>query len=221
MSTRVWRAVCGCSLLLAAGCGSSDTVVPPAGEPEVNHSVPPPVENHPALPPRPTTPPPWSNPAGAPSPDSLSWKTPAVKPKHCGVNLKDPEIAKAAAKLKPWKDRTGRGWRWIATAVQGNFDPCAPLSAAVVTVEDTPVNPPWHVLLFHNGHYLGRATESPYDHTVFSPSMSTSDTVAFRYDVYPHECTDCLAYPRVLVRYHWTGKKVQMQHGPPPKQNKR
>lgn len=63
---------------------------------------------------------------------------------------------------------TSRGetdWAWDADSrtFEGNFDPCATSSTALVTVEGATGSSPTTALMFHSGTYLGTATSKATD----------------------------------------------------------
>ncbi|WP_424064781.1 LppP/LprE family lipoprotein [Mycobacterium sp.] len=54
-----------------------------------------------------------------------------------------------------------QGWPWghEPQSILGNFDPCATLSVALITVEMGTRSSPEQALLFHDGNYVGTATQ--------------------------------------------------------------
>ena len=60
---------------------------------------------------------------------------------------------------------TGRTWATDPRTFEGNFNPCATLSTALVTVEGATGSSPITALMFHNGTYLGTATSRAYGFT--------------------------------------------------------
>jgi hypothetical protein len=104
----------------------------------------------------------------------------AVPPATCGVNLAASQITVAAQHLAPYP---GTDWRWSTDPrmVEGNFNPCATLSTALVTVEGATGSSPVAALMFHNGDYLGTATSKAYGFTSLKTARSTDGTVVLDY----------------------------------------
>src|SRR5271166_4430788 len=80
----------------------------------------------------------------------------AAPPQGCGVNLAAPQI-QAAINSVP---TVPQGWPWShePQSILGNFDPCATLSVALITVQGATRSSPEQALLFHGGNYVGTAT---------------------------------------------------------------
>ncbi|MED5813891.1 LppP/LprE family lipoprotein [Mycolicibacterium sp. 050232] len=138
----------------------------------------------------------------------LAPQASAVPPGGCGVNLAAPQIASAAERLAPYP---GTGWRWSAAprTVEGNFDPCATLSTALVTVEGATAGSPVTALMFHHGDYLGTATSKAYGFTSLNTARTTDDTVALDYKS-PGACNACPPSAVTSVRYQWQADHVAM-----------
>lgn len=49
------------------------------------------------------------------------------------------------------------------------YDDCAALSYIVITIESATGSSPYHIMLFHNGQYLGTATKKAFG---FSPTVT-------------------------------------------------
>ncbi|MBX8686693.1 LppP/LprE family lipoprotein [Mycobacterium sp. 20091114027_K0903767] len=132
----------------------------------------------------------------------------AVPPAGCGVNLAAPQIAAAAQHLAPYP---GTDWRWSADPrmVEGNFDPCATLSTALVTVEGATASSPVTALMFHHGDYLGTATSKAHAFTSLNTARTTDDTVVLDYQT-PGECNACPPAAVSSVRYQWQADHVAM-----------
>lgn len=65
------------------------------------------------------------------------------------------------------------GWEWDAEyADASGYDPCASLSWAIVPIEHGTSSSPYHIMLFHNGEYLGTATLEAYG---FFPTVTRAD----------------------------------------------
>jgi hypothetical protein len=132
---------------------------------------------------------------------------------QCGVELNAPQIAQAIRTLRP-AFRDGDAL-WNSAPYGGNFDPCATLSTALVTVERATGSSPSHALFFHYGEYLGTATWEPYPFTELNTAQTTDDTVVLDYKDGRYVCTACEG-PINVVRYGWTGDHVEMLDPPPP-----
>lgn len=65
----------------------------------------------------------------------------AADPPPCGINLRSPQVADAVRSL-PAETVTGRAWATDPRTFEGNFDPCATLSTAMVTIEGATVAHP-------------------------------------------------------------------------------
>jgi hypothetical protein len=133
-------------------------------------------------------------------------------PGNCGVNLTAPQIAAAAATLPPYP---GSGWQWSAKPAEGNFNPCATLSAAIISVQGGTASSPDTALMFHDGQYLGTATSKAYGFTFFNAARSTDDTVVLDYHT-PGACDACAPAAVNSVRYQWQGDHVVMLDPAPP-----
>jgi hypothetical protein len=129
------------------------------------------------------------------------------------VDLNAPQIASAVASLRPAFENLDRPW--VNVPYDGNYDPCATLSAALVTIEDATGSSPQHALLFHYGEYLGTATWQPYPFTSLDTTLTTDDTVVLDYKDGRYVCTACPG-PASVARYQWHGDHVEMLDPPPP-----
>lgn len=132
---------------------------------------------------------------------------------RCRVDVHAPVIDEAARSLPDSTD-----WRAPYTNEgSGNFNPCAILSGAVAIPDGATTAAPVHVLLFHEGTYVGTATQVPYRHVGIDTKKSTDDTVV----VGVHwkvgdECDACMSGV-ANVRFRWDGDKVE-QLDPMPAQ---
>jgi hypothetical protein len=140
----------------------------------------------------------------------------AAPPTTCGVNLSAPQVIAAATQLPPYP---GTDWRWSSDpgTFEGNFNPCATLSTALVTVEGATGSSPVTALMFHNGTYLGTATSQAYGFTSLNTARTTDDTVVLDYKT-PGACNACAPAAVTSVRYQWQGDHVAMLDPPPPSQ---
>ncbi|MEU0499170.1 LppP/LprE family lipoprotein [Mycobacterium sp. NPDC006124] len=138
----------------------------------------------------------------------------AAPPGACGVDLGAPQISTAVRSLPPYP---GTDWTWSAepASIEGNFNPCATLSTALVTVTQATGSSPVTALMFHDGRYLGTATSKAYGFTSFDPDRTTDDTVVLDYEV-PGACNACAPASVSSVRYQWQGDHVAMLDPAPP-----
>lgn len=83
---------------------------------------------------------------------------------ECGSDTAETAYEKAIPQVEPYP---GLDAPWGPFSSQ--YDPCAALSWITVTLEGATVSSPYHILLFHNGEYLGTATAKAYG---FSPRIS-------------------------------------------------
>lgn len=86
---------------------------------------------------------------------------------ECSSDNDESAYEKAIAQVEPYPG-LDRSWR----PFDSNFDPCSALSWITVTLEGATASSPYHILLFHNGEYLGTATAKAYG---FSPRISRVD----------------------------------------------
>ena len=109
----------------------------------------------------------------------------------------------------------GTNWAWSADprTFEGNFNPCATLSTAIVTVEGATGSSPDTALMFQNGTYLGTATSEAYGFTSLNTARTTDDTVVLNYNKTPGTCPPAAV---TSVRYQWQGDHVAMLDPAPP-----
>ncbi len=133
----------------------------------------------------------------------------AAPAQGCGVNLSAPEI-QAAINSVP---TVPQGWRWNhdprSFDPSSNYNPCATLSAVIITIEGATGSSPDQALLFHNGKYVGTGTSNAYAFTSLNAAQTTDDTVALNYKDGRNVCTACPG-PITTVRYQWQGDHVAM-----------
>lgn len=143
----------------------------------------------------------------------VAGPAPAAPP-ACGVNLASEQVIDAVRALPPYP---GTGWAWATDprSFEGNFNPCATLSTALVTVEGATGSSPVTALMFHNGAYLGTATSKAYGFTSLNGPATTDDTVVLNYKT-PGACNACAPAAITSVRYQWQGDHVAMLDPPPP-----
>lgn len=144
----------------------------------------------------------------------LAGPATAAPPGGCGVNLAAPEVIAAINSLPPYP---GTDWNWSSspTTLEGNFNPCATLSTALVTVEGATASSPITALMFNHGTYLGTATSKAYGFTRLNAARTSDDTVALDYAT-PGVCDACAPAAVTIVRYQWQNNHVVMLDPPPP-----
>ena len=134
-------------------------------------------------------------------------------PPPCGVNLAAPQIQTAvdSVPLVP------QGWPWARDpkSFEGNYNPCATLSTALITVQGATRSSPEQALLFHEGNFVGTATSKAYGLVSLNTAGTTDDTVVLNYKDPNSSAGD--ANPTVInVRYQWQGDHLQMLDPLPP-----
>jgi hypothetical protein len=111
------------------------------------------------------------------------------------------------------------GWLWNhdprSFDRSSNHNPCATLSAVIITIESGTGSSPEQALLFHNGNYVGTGTAKTYGFMSLNAGLTTDDTVAIDYKDGRHVCTACPG-PITTVRYQWQGDHVAMLDPAPP-----
>jgi len=127
------------------------------------------------------------------------------------VRKSTPEISAAAARL-PRVPGIDAGWN--PTPLESNYDPCATLSTALMTIQGATGSSPIQALMFHQGKYLGTGTTKAYGFTSLNTAKTTSDTVVLDYQT-GKSCTGCSDGITTSVRYHWDGHRVVMLDQPP------
>ncbi|MGV0852643.1 LppP/LprE family lipoprotein [Mycolicibacterium phlei] len=129
---------------------------------------------------------------------------------RCGLD--EPDALRFALAQTPFEPLTGA--KWDPTPVGSNYDPCARLSAVLLTVERATAGSPVQALLFHHGEYVGTGTARAHGFTSLNEAASSDDTVVLTYKV-PGECTACPPAAVYNVRYRWQDGRVVMLDPPP------
>lgn len=132
----------------------------------------------------------------------------------CAINLTAPPVIAAVKQLPPYPGPVG-DWKWSTRPLEGNYNTCAPLTTALVTIEGATGSSLVTALMFHDGNYLGTATSKAYGLTSFNAARTTGDTVVLDYKQ-PGACTACEPAGVTSVRYQWQGDHVAMLDPPPP-----
>lgn len=104
---------------------------------------------------------------------------------------------------------------WDSTPIGGNYNPCADLSAVLVTTEKATPNSPVLAFLFHRGQYVGTATQKAYKWTTLNAERSTGDTVVLEY---AHKGDEALGLTDGVtsVRFQWRGDHMETLDPLPP-----
>jgi LppP/LprE lipoprotein len=116
-----------------------------------------------------------------------------------------------------------RPWSRDPRSIEGNYNPCAALSVALITVESATKTSPQEALFFHNGQYVGPSTPRAYGSTVLNHSQTTDDTVVLDHKT-PGICNACAPGAAITnlgsqwqsVRYKWQSDNVQRLDPMPP-----
>jgi LppP/LprE lipoprotein len=153
--------------------------------------------------------PPTSAPATSTQPVASPAPT-AAPAGPCGPD-ETTAVRGAIAQLQP-DQKTGR--QWSSAPQDSNYDPCANLSAVVVTVQDGTASTPDQALMFHRGQFVGTATPKAYPFTKLENPASTGDTVVLTYRT-DQSCNSCDDGTLTIVGYAWQNDHVLMLDTPP------
>jgi hypothetical protein len=118
----------------------------------------------------------------------------------------------AALATVPPDRKTGR--QWDRKPESSNYNPCADLSAIVVTVQDATHSSPDLALLFHRGVFVGTATPNAFPFTDLEEAASTDDVVVLTYRA-RQSCDVCTDGTLTTVGFQWKDGKVHMLDTPP------
>ncbi|VEG39338.1 protein LprE [Mycolicibacterium flavescens] len=173
-------AVLSAVLVVAVGCGASDSTVSKTPD---------------AMPP--AAPPPAGPPPSAPNAAASSAPV-AADP--CAVNLAAPEITRAVAEL-PRDPRSDQGWN--PEPIAGNYNECAQLSVVIVKANTNATNPNTRAVMFHLGKFIPSGAPDTYGFNGVDTSESTGDTVALRY-------SNGVPGLDSVVRFRWNGNGVEL-----------
>lgn len=131
---------------------------------------------------------------------------------ECSSDNDESALKKAIAQVEPYPG-LDRPWRPFAS----NYDPCASLSWITVTLEGATASSPYHILLFHNGEYLGTATAKAYG---FSPRINRVDdseiAVTYRWPKEGEGNADASGTTQAGFRWDEGAQKVVMSGDVPP-----
>ncbi|BCI85216.1 hypothetical protein NIIDMKKI_04220 [Mycobacterium kansasii] len=150
---------------------------------------------------------PSAAPATAPSNPPTTTSTAPAGP--CGPD--EATAVSAALAQLPADKKTGKAWN--PTPEFSDYDPCADLSAVVVTVVDATRSSPDQALMFHRGAFVGTATAVAYPFTELEVPASTDDLVVLTYRS-RQSCDACDDGTLTTVGFQWQGDHVQMLDPP-------
>lgn len=126
----------------------------------------------------------------------------------------DQPTAMHAALDANWIDSASDKY-WDSTPIASNFNPCADLSAVLVTTEKATPNSPVLAFLFHRGEFVGTATQKAYKWTTLNVERSTPDTVVLDYRRSGDEALGIVA-GITSVRFQWQGDHLTVLDPLPP-----
>ena len=160
--------------------------------------------------------------AAAPSPSPSATAavtptpTPTPSPDACGPATGQEAAAAGIAALPAPVGLESARWD-AANADYSGYDPCAPLSWSLVTLENATGSSPTAILLFHDGAYLGTATEQAYG---FTPAVerTADDAISVTYRFTQGMESNAEASGRAVATYTWnaTTDSVEMAGELPP-----
>jgi hypothetical protein len=137
-----------------------------------------------------------------PAPTTTAAATPAPA---CGVDPQAPEIGQAVASVPVPEVVAGASWVYSG---ESNFDRCAALSYARLDTEGGTGSSPVQLMLFHNGVFVGTATDCAFGFTSVDSSTADSITVTYRW---PRDGdTNAAPSGEGTVTYRWSGDAVVM-----------
>ena len=121
----------------------------------------------------------------------------------CGV---DPGAATITDHIGDVPPGSARFPGWVYGG-ESNFDPCAALSYARLDTQLATASSPVQLMLFHQGTYIGTATECAHAFTTVTGTSNDSVTIEYRWP----RADDPNATPSGLatVTYRWAGDAVQ------------
>jgi hypothetical protein len=126
----------------------------------------------------------------------------------CGVRNDAPAVAEAVAQLP---ESAGYPWETNAEWYDGNFDPCATLSAVVLPIQNGSISSARHVLLFSKGEFVRTGTDEPWAGAFLNHEASTGDTVVIDYSyMRPWDASLAGASGRARLTFTWDGSDVRV-----------
>jgi hypothetical protein len=143
-------------------------------------------------------------------PPATASTTAGPPPGPCGPD--ETTALRAALARIPPDTKTGRPWS--SSPQDSNYNPCAELSAVVVTVQGATGSSPDMALMFHRGEFVGTATPKAYAFTKLLVPASTDDIVVLTYRT-DQSCDSCEDGTLTTVGFQWQGDHVLMLDSPP------
>jgi hypothetical protein len=137
----------------------------------------------------------------------------AKTPIDCGVDLAAPAIAEAAQRQPPPPGLAG--WQWSTRAFAGNFDPCAELSVALITLDRGTASSPVTAMLFHYNTYVQNAKPTPESFIRFDDVDTNKGHVVLAFDT-PGACDACAPAATRYLWYAWQDNRVAAGPFTPP-----
>jgi hypothetical protein len=134
---------------------------------------------------------------------------PRATAEPCGVNL-GAEAVQVALNVQP-DAFAGVPWARDPSTYEGNFNPCATLSVAIVTVEGATGSSPSVAMLFNHDLYAGTATPTPRGFTSLNAAQTSDNTVALNYRT-PGTCNACGDGTVDTVRFQWQERPDNIGH---------
>ncbi|WP_144712736.1 LppP/LprE family lipoprotein [Curtobacterium pusillum] len=156
-----------------------------------------------------------STPAGTPVAAPTVAPTPTPTP-TCGPTSGAAASARAIAELPLPVGLEDARWD-TSTSDFAGYDPCAPLSWAVVSLDHATGSSPVAILLFHEGRYLGTATKLAYS---FVPDVTrtgpSSIAVTYHYAEPDESTADASGRTNATFTWDETTGRVDMTGDVPP-----
>ena len=153
----------------------------------------------------------------APPSDAASTPTPTPTP-TCGPTSGAEAAAAGIAALPLPAGLEDAKWD-AANADYSGYDACAPLSWSVVEPEFATAGPPYAILLFHEGRYLGTATAEQY---AFEPTIErrSESAVTVTYKFAKAGEPNAAPSGRTTATFTWNDEtgRVDMTGDTPPAQ---
>lgn len=153
-----------------------------------------------------TAPPaPSPTPTPAPAPTAAPTPGPTASP-ACGVDPQAAEIEQSIASVPVPDVIAGNSWVYGG---ESNFDRCATLSYARLDTAGGTGSSPVQLMLFHDGVFVGTASDCAFGFTSVDSTTDDSITVTYRW---PREGdTNAAPSGQATVTYRWTGDAVVME----------
>lgn len=140
---------------------------------------------------------------------SEAGSTPAGE--TCGLNKEDPRISAAAADLpSPFVSGSNVDVKWDANSYETNFDPCAPLSYALFSVEGATGSSPDQIALFHYGEHIGSTSDCAPGMQRIAEETATSIKVKYFWPAPNESMAEASQHETVEYRWNDATQSVDM-----------